>query len=180
MRIRRSSHSGHSRKFAQPRSNAQSPLRPGRVGMSGGASGGGEGVWPPVAAAGNADLAVGGFHALSAFALALLAQLPQLLLRVLQPLPYLQLDLIVYLAEPLQHGVVGNVLLAARVLKDPREGRPDTGEGLRAALLGTGAHDDQVVEAHLAQVGLKPHSDAPGAPDAVQRPWWHRVFGRGR
>jgi hypothetical protein len=26
----------------------------------------------------------------------------------------------------------------------------------------------------------EPHSDAPGAPDAVQRPWWRRVFGRGR
>jgi predicted ArsR family transcriptional regulator len=26
----------------------------------------------------------------------------------------------------------------------------------------------------------QPHSDAPGAPDAVQRPWWRRVFGRGR
>jgi hypothetical protein len=25
-----------------------------------------------------------------------------------------------------------------------------------------------------------PHSDAPGAPDALQRPWWRRVFGRGR
>jgi hypothetical protein len=28
--------------------------------------------------------------------------------------------------------------------------------------------------------GREPHSDAPGAPDAVQRPWWRRVFGRGR
>ena len=28
--------------------------------------------------------------------------------------------------------------------------------------------------------GHKPHSDAPGVPDAVQRPWWRRVFGRGR
>src|ERR687891_1601182 len=124
--------------------------------MSGGASGAGEGVWPTVAAAGNADLAVGGFHALSALTVALLAELPQFLLWVLQPLPYLQLDLIAYLSEPLQHGVVGNVLLAARVLEDPREGRPHAGEGLRAALLGTGAHDDQVVEAHLAQVGPKP------------------------
>jgi DNA repair exonuclease SbcCD nuclease subunit len=26
----------------------------------------------------------------------------------------------------------------------------------------------------------QPHSDAPGVPDAVQRPWWRRVFGRGR
>src|SRR5829696_7565425 len=99
--------------------------------MSGGPSGAGEGVWPTVAPAGNADLAVGGFHTLSdtlsAFAVALLAELPQFLLRVLQPVPYLQFDLVADLAEPLQHGVVGNVLLASRVLEDPREGRPDAG-----------------------------------------------------
>jgi Helix-turn-helix domain len=26
-------------------------------------------------------------------------------------------------------------------------------------------------------VRAEPHSDAPGAPEAVQRPWWRRVFG---
>jgi hypothetical protein len=25
----------------------------------------------------------------------------------------------------------------------------------------------------------QPHSDAPGAPHAVQRPWWRRAFRRG-
>jgi hypothetical protein len=48
-------------------------LPPGRFGMSGGASGAGEGIRPTVAALGNADLAPGSSHALSAFAVALLA-----------------------------------------------------------------------------------------------------------
>jgi hypothetical protein len=30
------------------------------------------------------------------------------------------------------------------------------------------------------RVGASSHSDAPGAPEALQRPWWRRVFGRGR
>jgi hypothetical protein len=51
-------------------------------------SGAGEGVWPTVAATGNVDLGPRSFHTLSTFVLALLAELPQLLLRVLQPVPY--------------------------------------------------------------------------------------------
>ena len=58
-------------------------------------------------------------------------------------------------AEPLQHRVVGDLLVAAGVLEDPREGRPHAGEGLGALLLGTGADDDEVVEAHLPHVGLE-------------------------
>jgi len=34
--------------------------------------------------------------------------------------------------------------------------------------------------AEEAQGRGQPHSDAPGTPDAVQRPWWRWVFRRGR
>src|SRR5215204_5585076 len=72
---------------------------------------------------------------------------------VLQPVPYLQLDLVSDLAEPLQHRVVADLLVAAGVLEDPRESGAHPREGLGAAFLGASAHDDQVIEELLAQVG---------------------------
>src|SRR5918995_1571589 len=131
-----------------------------------GTSGSREGVGPPVAAVCDCGLAPGCFKALSALALALLAQLPQFLLRMFQPLPHPHLDLVAHRPEPLQHRVVGEVLVAARVLEDPREGRPHAREGLGTAVLGAGAYDDEVVEGLLAHVLLEALGVLVGDVDA--------------
>src|SRR5918995_5788081 len=70
------------------------------------------------------------------------ALLPKLLLRVFEPVKYLCLDLVSYLSERLQHLLLGDVL-AAWIVEDPDEPHADAGEGLRAVLLGAGAHDDR-------------------------------------
>ena len=57
----------------------------------------------------------GGFHTLPALAFALLAELPQFLPWVLKPVPHPQPYLVSHCPEPLQHGVVGEVLLAAKI-----------------------------------------------------------------
>src|SRR5215213_9000917 len=71
---------------------------------------------------------------------------------MLQPGLHPQLYIVSHRPEPLQHRVVGYLLVAAGVLEDPREGRPHAGEGLGATLLGAGTNDDEVVEAHLTHV----------------------------
>ena len=63
-------------------------------------------------------------------ALSLLPEPSQLCFGMLQPGLHPQLDLVAHRPEPLQHGVVGDILLAAWVLEDPREGRPHPGKVL--------------------------------------------------
>ncbi len=76
----------------------------------------------------------------------------QLRLRVLQPVLYPDLYIVPHLAEPLQHGVVGEALVGAGIVKDPGEPRPHAWEILGAPLLGAGAHYDEVVEELPAEV----------------------------
>jgi hypothetical protein len=97
-----------------------------------------------------------GFPALPALALSLLPEPSQLCLGMLQPGLHPQLYLVPHRPESLQHGVVREVFVAARVLEDPGEGCPHTRKGLGAPLLGAGADDDQVVEELLAQVRFQP------------------------
>src|SRR5215211_1393509 len=71
---------------------------------------------------------------------------------MLQPVEDLLLDLVADLPERVQHLLLGYVL-RPRIIEDPDKPRAYTREGLGAILLGAGAHDDRVVEAHLPQVG---------------------------
>jgi hypothetical protein len=97
-----------------------------------------------------------GCQPLPALPLALLAQHFQFRLGLLQPRPHPDLDLATNYPEPLQHRVVGEVIVSARGLEDPREGRCHPGEGLGAAFLGTGEDDDEVVKVCLPMDSLRP------------------------
>ena len=77
-------------------------------------------------------------------------------------------ELIATLREQLQaerqaHGEARRIIAGLVERIQQLEAAPEASEAAEAA-------DEQ-------QGRGQPHSDAPGAPEAVQRPWWRRVFG---
>src|ERR671921_362320 len=90
--------------------------------------------------------------ALPPLAFALSCELRQFLLGVLQPLLDFVFDLVPDLSESIEHLGFRNIL-SPRIIECPNQPRADAGKGLGAILLGASAHDDRVVEPHLAHVG---------------------------